>query len=370
MQEQQVASLRTAVSEAMSEKEATFEMLDSARDHSSSLQAALADANATVHMLHAQVAALHREVLKAGVVLPDRGASEVGDLVEDVREMVEGLKQVLPREGGRAMYAEEVRHELAAVRVELEKCRAAAGEQQSAHEVALAEAQAAVEAAKGGFGEQEVALMSDLTVARAEVEAARKELATRQGGLDAARSDGQAVQRELTSARQAMDAMRRELTAKNESAEAAQREFAVREAELLVAISALGDGAATGAQEAETLSEALNEAQARQHAAEAALVAVGGAKEARGAVESKVPCAREEVLAAVLQEVLAEQERRLASAEEEALEVEEAARVAEEAVQHVARLQEEVQHLREAEAQTVGELSRYARAFGLHVGCM
>ena len=59
MAAQQLASLRAAVSDAISEKEATYEALGRARENAAELQAALTEANGQIRLQTAELAALH-----------------------------------------------------------------------------------------------------------------------------------------------------------------------------------------------------------------------------------------------------------------------------------------------------------------------
>jgi hypothetical protein len=83
MQDQMGRTLKAAVADAIAEKEATFERLGAAREHSAELQDALRTANAQIRMLHAEVSALHGQIDVAlssddGAVLAEPPAAAEG----------------------------------------------------------------------------------------------------------------------------------------------------------------------------------------------------------------------------------------------------------------------------------------------------
>jgi hypothetical protein len=108
MQKQQLASLRVAVAEAMADKEATFEALGTAREKALELQEALADANAQVRLLSAELAAVRSE-LDAG--LTNDGIGEGVAQEEGMAEQLAELQKELDEARFKAAAAQQARDE-------------------------------------------------------------------------------------------------------------------------------------------------------------------------------------------------------------------------------------------------------------------
>jgi hypothetical protein len=108
MQKQQLASLRVAVAEAMADKEATFEALGTAREKALELQEALADANAQVRLLTAELAAVRSE-LDAG--LTNDGIGEGVAQEEGMAEQLAELQKELDEARSKAAAAQQARDE-------------------------------------------------------------------------------------------------------------------------------------------------------------------------------------------------------------------------------------------------------------------
>jgi chromosome segregation ATPase len=310
MQAQQLQSLRTAVSDAIAEKEETFEALGQARERGGELQAALTEANAQIRLLTSELSALHSELhaglgendvaVKAGAQAGSgscesgqgggAGAGRVAravalvDTPTDVASVGSNGGGGEDRKDPQALEAEleVVRKELSdakaalaaaldagadakvvALQAELDEVK---GQLAEAHK-ALAAAQAAAEAsatrpasaASAEAASAAAALLDALAAVRAELDAvkaaAQEQAAVAQAELLAAHNAFEQAQRSMSAREQAL---RSGLDAAQASLAALSSEksgFEAREAELVAQVRALDEGSAGAEASAETIAD-------------------------------------------------------------------------------------------------------------------